>query len=133
MIRLLSALAVTVALGLSSRLYPMGWYLWDKLLGDVLYAVAAYLVWAMLLGRRPAWVIAATAFGCCLAVELFKLTGIPADNQRVLLVRWFLGTTFSAANMVCYFIGVSLAAIADCVSLRPIRYDVLGHQPKAGD
>jgi hypothetical protein len=34
-----------------------------------------------------------------LAVDLFKLTGIPAANQRVFLVRWFLGMTFSVANL----------------------------------
>ena len=43
MLRLLSALAVTVVLGLASRLYPVGWFLWDRVLGEVLYAVAAYL------------------------------------------------------------------------------------------
>src|SRR5947208_7081784 len=93
LLRLMWALAVTVALGLASRLHPVGWFLWDRVLGEVLYAVAAYLVWAMLLCRKPPWLIAVIAFGCCLAVELFKLTRIPAKNQDVLFVRWFLGMT----------------------------------------
>ena len=113
MLRLLLAMAVTVALGLASRLYPVGWFLWDRILGEVLYAVAAYLVWAMLLDRRPPLFIAVVAFACCLAVELFKLTGIPAENQHVLLVRWFLGMTFSVVNLGYYFIGVVLIAFAD--------------------
>jgi hypothetical protein len=113
MLRLLSAMAVTVALGLASRLYPVGWFLWDKVLGDVLYAVAAYLALALLLVRKPPVCIAVIAFACCLAVEVFKLTGIPADNQRVFLVRWFLGTTFSVVNLGYYFIGVVLIAFAD--------------------
>src|SRR3954452_23893235 len=108
MLRLLLALAVTVAVGLASRLYPTGWFLWDRILGEVLYAVAAYLVWAMLLSRKPPWLIAVGAFGCCLAVELFKLTGIPAANQDVFFVRWFLGMTFAAVNLVYYFIGAVL-------------------------
>ena len=83
MLRLLLALAVTVALGLASRLYPLDWFLGDRVLGEVLYAVAAYLVWAMLLFRKPPSLIAAIAFASCLAVELFKLTGIPAENQHV--------------------------------------------------
>ena len=33
MLRLLLALAVTVVLGLASRLYPVGWFLWDRVLG----------------------------------------------------------------------------------------------------
>src|SRR5690349_19557129 len=116
MLRLLLALAATVALGLASRLYPIGWFLYDRVLGEVLYAVAAYLVLAILLVRRPPWLVACMAFGCCLAVELFKLTGIPAENQRVYLVRWFLGMTFAWVNLGYYFIGVMLIAFADCAT-----------------
>jgi hypothetical protein len=110
---LLLAMAVTVALGLASRLCPTGWFLWDRILGEVLYAVAAYLVWAMLLVRKPPSLIAAIAFACCLAVEVFKLTGIPAENHDVFLVRWFLGMTFACVNLGYYFIGVVLIAFAD--------------------
>ncbi len=53
------------------------------------------------------------AFGCCLAVEVFKLTGIPAEHQRVFLVRWFLGMSFAWVNLSYYFIGVVLSAFAD--------------------
>ena len=113
MLRLLLALAVTVALGLASRLHPVGWFLWDRVLGEVLYAVAAYLALAVFLFRKPPLFIALIAFACCLAVELFKLTGIPAENQRVFLVRWFLGMTFSVVNLGYYFIGVVLIAFAD--------------------
>src|SRR5262245_10162923 len=113
MLRLLLALAVTVVVGLASRLYPTGWFLWDRILGEVLYAVAAYLAWAMLLFRKAPWLIAAIAFGSCLAVELFKLTGIPAENQHVFVVRWFLGMTFAAVNLVYYFTGAVLSAFAD--------------------
>ena len=84
--RLLLALAATVFLGLASRLHPLGWFLYDRVLGEVLYAVAAYLVLAMLFFRKPPSFIASIAFVCCLAVELFKLTGLPAECQHLLLV-----------------------------------------------
>jgi hypothetical protein len=113
MLRLLLALAAAVVLGLASRLYPVGWFLYDRVLGEVLYAVAAYLVLAMLLVRKPPWLIALIAFACCLAVELFKLTGIPAEHQHVFLVRWFLGMSFNLVNLGYYFIGVVLTAFAD--------------------
>ncbi len=113
MLRLLLALAVTVVLGRASRLHPVGWFLYDRVLGEVLYAVAAYLVLAMLFVRKPPLFIALIAFVCCLAVELFKLTGIPAENQHVVLVRWFLGMTFSVVNLGYYFIGAVLIAVAD--------------------
>jgi hypothetical protein len=113
MLRLPLALAATVMLGLASRLYPVGWHLYDRVLGEVLYAVAAYLVLAMLLSRKPPSLIAALAFLCCLAVELFKLTGVPAEHQHVFLVRWFLGMTFSWVNLGYYSVGVVLIALAD--------------------
>jgi hypothetical protein len=91
----------------------VGWFFWDRVLGEVLYAVAAYLALAVLLFRKPPLYIAVIAFGCCLAVELFKLTGIPAENQHVFLARWFLGMTFSVVNLGYYFIGVVLIAFAD--------------------
>ena len=116
MLRLLLALAATVVLGLASRLYPLGWFLYDRVLGEVLYAVAAYLALAMLLFRKPPLLIALIAFVCCLAVELFKLTGIPAEYQHVLLVRWFLGMNFSVVNLGYYLIGVVLIAFADCAT-----------------
>ena len=128
MLRLLLAMAVTVALGLASRLYPVGLFLWDRVLGEVLYAVAAYLVWAMLLVRKPPLFIAVIAFACCLAVELFKLTGIPAENQHVFLVRWFLGMTFSVVNLGYYFIGVVLIAFADWVTRDARRSEKRGRE-----
>jgi hypothetical protein len=113
MLRLLLALAATVFLGLASRLHPLGWFLWDRVLGEVLYAVAAYLVLALLLVSRPPWLLAGLAFGGCLAVEVFKLTGLPAEHQRVFLVRWFLGMTFAWVNLGYYCLGVVLIAFAD--------------------
>src|SRR5947208_16481247 len=123
LLRLMWALAVTVVLGLASRLYPVGWFLYARVLGEVLYAVAAYLVLAMLLVRKPPLFIALIAFVCCLAVELFKLTGIPAEYQHVFLVRWFLGMTFSVVNLGYYFIGVALIAFADRATRRSKRGD----------
>ena len=58
------------------------------------------------------------AFGCCLAVEMFKLTGIPAEHQHVFLVRWFLGMTVAWVNPGYYFIGVVLIAFADGATRR---------------
>ncbi len=118
MLRFLLALAATIVLGLASRLYPMGWYLWDRILGEVLYAVAAYLVLAMLLPRKSPWFVAGLAFTACLAVEVFKLTGIPAKYQHMFLVHWFLGMTFASINLVYYLIGVLLIAVADLATRR---------------
>ena len=116
MLRLLLALAATVVLGLASRLHPVGWFLYDRVLGEVLFAVAAYLFLAVLLFRKPRLFVAVMAFVCLLAVELFKLTGIPAEYQHVFLVRWFLGMCFSPVNLGYYLVGVVLIAFADCAT-----------------
>jgi hypothetical protein len=122
MIRLLLALAVTVALGLLSRLRPIGWPPYDKSLGDVLYAVAFYLAFALAFPRQAVGVIAAAALGWCLAVELFKLTGLPLRLQHHLAARWLLGTTFSLHNLLCYLAGVAAIALLDGALLRPGRW-----------
>ncbi|VTT97578.1 Uncharacterized protein OS=Micrococcus luteus (strain ATCC 4698 / DSM 20030 / JCM 1464 / NBRC 3333 / NCIMB 9278 / NCTC 2665 / VKM Ac-2230) GN=Mlut_22570 PE=4 SV=1: DUF2809 [Gemmataceae bacterium] len=121
-------MAVTVAVGLASRLYPAGDFLWDRVTGEVLYAVAAYLAWAVLLPRRSPARLAAVAFASCLAVEVFKLTGVPAANQDAFLVRWFLGMTFDWVNLGYYLAGVVLAAVADGATRPPAPGD-----PSPGD
>ena len=117
--RIILALLVTVVLGLVSRLYPVGWLPYDKSLGDVLYAVAAYLLFALILNRQPAWLVALAAIGWCLAVEFFKLTDIPAQHGQLFFVRWILGTTFSWHNIGCYLLGVCLIVVIDAGLLRP--------------
>jgi hypothetical protein len=118
MVRLLAALAITVALGLVSRLCPLGWSVWDKSLGDVLYAVAAYLALALVLNRRSPLVVALVALTLCLSVEFFQATGIPAAYAHVPGVRWLLGTTFAWHDIACYCVGVPLACGLDLLLLR---------------
>jgi hypothetical protein len=106
-------LVAVVALGLTSRLRPIGLPLYDKWLGDALYAVAAYLVLALVFPRWPRRRLAVVALLLCIAVEFFKLTGIPARYVHVAPVRWLLGAQFAWGDIGCYFIGVVGAAGAD--------------------
>jgi len=117
--RVLAALVVTVALGLLSRLYPVGWPVYDKSLGDVLYAAAAYLALALALPRRRPGLVAALALALCLAVECFQATGIPARYAHFGPVRWLLGTTFSWHDIACYGVGVAGIFGVDVLLLRP--------------
>ena len=119
MLRLLAALTLTVALGVLSRLHPIGWSWYDKSLGDALYAVAAYLGLAVLIYRQSSSTVALLALGRCLAVECFKLTGVTVRHADLGIVRWVLGTTFAWHNLACYAIGVVVIAVIDVVLLRP--------------
>jgi hypothetical protein len=117
--RVVAALAVTVALGLLSRLCPLGWPVYDKSLGDVLYAVAVYLALALALPRRRPALVAGLALTFCLAVESFQATGIPARYAHLGPVRWLLGTTFSWHDVACYGVGVAGIFGLDGLLLRP--------------
>lgn len=121
--RYLPALAATVALGLASRLQPIGWYPYDKSLGDALYAVAVYLVLALV---RPRWrpaTRAGAALAFCLAIEAFQLTGVPARYASFTPVRWLLGTHFAWHDVACYFVGIAAVALLDraCSSVPGIQ------------
>jgi hypothetical protein len=116
--RLVLALAVAVALGLLSRLRPVGWPPYDRSLGDVLYAVVVYLVLALLRPGLRRSRLAPIALALCVAVEAFQATGIPARHGHLLAVRWLIGTAFSWHDIACYVIGVVFIAVLDWSLLR---------------
>ena len=110
-------LALVIAVGITSRAVPLGWSLYDKSLGDVLYATAAYLGLALLLPRMPIWLIATLGTVACLAVEFLQLTELNEQLLTVPVLRWFLGTTFSWHDVACYLLGTALAVSLDSLLL----------------
>ena len=79
--------------------------------GDALYAVLVYLVVSFVVVRRPSLQVAVIAILLCVAVELFQLTGVPSSLAEVFApVRYLLGTTFNALDLVAYVVGVLAAA-----------------------
>lgn len=109
-------LVLTVAIGLGSRRFPIGALVWDKSLGDALYAVMLYFV--VLLARpalRPA-VAGAAALSLSIAIEVFQLTGIPARLPRVLQLA--LGTTFAWHDVACYVVGALVAIVVHGLAAR---------------
>ena len=113
-----AVLSAVIALGILSRADPIGWFWYDKSLGDVLYAMAAYFGLAFLLPRVPVGTIAALGAGACLAVEFLQLTEINASLLRVPVLRWFLGTTFLWHDIVCYLLGIAVAVALEVCFLR---------------
>jgi hypothetical protein len=118
--RLIAAgvLAGVIVVGIISRVAPMGWYPYDKSLGDVLYAVAAYLALVVLFPRMSIGLVAALATAACLAVEFLQLTEINTDLLTIPVLRWFLGTTFSWHDIGCYLLGIGVAAVGDAFCTR---------------
>ncbi len=82
--------------------------------GDLLYAVAAYALVALLLPRLRTGAVAALALTWCWAVEALQATGLAAVvNDEVPPAAWLLGSTFAVRDLVCYAAGAGLALVAD--------------------
>lgn len=99
----------SVLLGLASRgLGPTGFALWDKSFGDVAYAVMLGFLLLLVHPTLSARAVGLGAFGICLALELFQLTGLPVRAPQPL--RLLLGTSFAWPDVVCYLIGAVVVA-----------------------
>ncbi|HTE18706.1 MAG TPA: DUF2809 domain-containing protein [Armatimonadota bacterium] len=111
-----AALVVIVLVGLLSRLRPIGLWLYDKSLGDALYAVAVYLVLALLLRRRTPAALGVLTFVLSACIEAFQLTGFAARHAAFPPVRWLLGTHFAWHDLVCYALGAAGVALSDAAA-----------------
>ena len=103
---------MTVVLGLGIRTLSDG--AWAGPAGDALYAVLVYVAVALLIPWKPKALIAVTAVTACVVIELFQLTGLPAElGQSWPPIRLVLGTTFGTADLIAYAGGGALAHAAD--------------------
>jgi uncharacterized protein DUF2809 len=109
--RRLILLSIVAAIGFYSRRHPIGYYLWDKSMGDLCYAAGAFLLIGVIAPCLQPETIAGIALLYCLAIECFKLTGLPARWDGHAILRVIFGTQFSWHNIACYLaaIGVFLA------------------------
>lgn len=79
-----------------------------KYAGDGLYALLVFWLVVAVTPRRRGGVVGLVAFGICVAVELFQLTGVPAALGEVSgLARLVLGTTFNAPDLPWYAAGAA--------------------------
>jgi hypothetical protein len=108
-------LAAIVAAGLLSRVAHTGFRLFDKYLGDALYAAMVYVIFRLTgrIARVAVWSAVAMT-----AIELFQLTGVPAGMLRssypaVRACARLLGTEFSVFDLFAYAVGIGCIAAAD--------------------
>lgn len=112
-------LAAAIGGGLLSRARPLGLAVWDKYLGDSLYAVAFYLGLCLLLGSGRIRSKLALTLLYVTGIEVFQLTDIPlrltqsADLLVRLLARGVLGSTFSWWDLLAYAAGIAAIAPLD--------------------
>ena len=101
--------ALVVAAGLATARYGSGAA--ADALGDALYAALVTLLVVLAVPRWPRAAQAGLAVGLCWAVELAQLTGAPAAAAEAWPpLRYLLGTTFVATDLLWYAVGVLLAA-----------------------
>lgn len=108
-------LAAIVVVGVLSRVAQTGFRVFDKYLGDALYAAMIYVVFR--LTKRIARVALWTAVAMT-ALECFQLTGIPAGMLRseyviVRICARLMGTQFSVLDLLAYAAGIGSVAALD--------------------
>lgn len=122
--RLLWVTLLAVAIGILSRMIRIGEPIWDKYVGDVVYAAVFYLALSLLWSEGAVTAKALLTAVYVVAVETFQLTPVPARlNQSANpAVRAFayvvLGSVFGWWDMVAYLIGIGGISLADKLFLR---------------
>ena len=103
-----------VAAGILSRAFQTGLVLFDKYLGDALYAAMVYAI--LRLFSRGA--VAVPAMAVMTIIELFQLTMIPAhllasEHLIVRICARLMGTEFSFLDLLAYGVGIGCIYLAD--------------------
>ncbi len=107
-----------IAVGIISRLVHTGFVVFDKYLGDALYAAMVYMFFRLLWKPSASVVYAMLAMT---AIESFQLTMIPAHllASKHLITRIcarLMGTQFSFLDLLLYAVGIGLIWLMDSSS-----------------
>ena len=112
---LLACIVGTITVGILSRVIHTGLSVFDKYLGDVLYAAMVYGILRLL------WSPAGSAV-CAMVVmtfiELFQLTMIPArmlasEHPITRICARLMGAEFSFLDLLAYGVGIGCIYLAD--------------------
>jgi hypothetical protein len=106
-----------IALGILSRVVHTGLVVFDKYLGDALYAAMVYAM-LRLLWTASAVAVAGSAMVVMTVIELFQLTGIPAHmlaSEHVVahICARLMGTEFSFLDLLAYGVGIECIYLVD--------------------
>jgi D-alanyl-D-alanine carboxypeptidase len=89
--------------------------------GDALYATLVVLLVVLVRPRTSPVVAASVGFVVCVGIELFQLTGVPAElADRWPPVRLVLGTTFWAPDLLRYAVGAVVGGLVCAVVARRV-------------
>lgn len=111
----LLCLAGIIAMGILSRVFRTGLPLFDKYLGDALYAAMVYVILRLLSrAAEVAW----AAMIVMTFIEVFQLTMIPArlmmsEHWIVRICARLAGTEFSFLDLLAYAVGIGCIYLLD--------------------
>jgi hypothetical protein len=109
-----------IFLGIGSRINHTGWVVFDKYLGDALYADMVYVLLGLLKVQAVKTKFLLSAL-LMIAIECFQLTSIPLwlfaqDSLLLKGVAVLLGLQFDWRDLIAYAAGIVAIAIADTLS-----------------
>ena len=104
-----------IATGIVSRVVHTGLAVFDKYLGDALYAAMVYGILRLLSRARAS---AFCAMVLMTAIELFQLTMIPAhmlssEHLMTRICARLMGVEFSFADLLAYGVGIGCIYLVD--------------------
>jgi len=104
-----------IALGILSRLVHTGFVIFDKYLGDALYAMMVYGILRLIGKAAPS---AMWAMVVMTAIELFQLTMIPAQmlaspHLMTRICARLMGVQFGFLDLLAYGVGIGCIYFVD--------------------
>ena len=109
------SLFAIIALGVLSRTVHSGLAIFDKYLGDALYAAMVYAILRLRWRSAP---LALPSMVIMTVIELFQLTRIPAgmrssEHWIVRMCARLMGTQLSFLDLLAYGVGIGCIYFAD--------------------
>lgn len=116
----LFCIAGIIAIGILSRVVHTGLTVFDKYLGDALYAAMVYAILRLLSGPAPS---AVSAMVVMTAIELFQLTMIPAHmlssgHWMTRMCARLMGVEFSFLDLLAYALGIGCIYFVDSIQMK---------------
>ena len=104
-----------IVLGIVSRVVHTGFAVFDKYLGDALYAAMVYGILRLLSGAATSAVCAMVVMT---AIELFQLTMIPAhmlasEHLMTRICARLIGVEFGFLDLLAYGVGIGCIYLVD--------------------
>jgi hypothetical protein len=104
-----------IAMGILSRVVHTGWAVFDKYLGDALYATMVYGMMRLFSRTGPSAVCAMLVMT---AIELFQLTMIPArmlgsEHLVTRICARLIGVEFGFLDLLAYAVGIGCIYLVD--------------------